>query len=290
MIQARIADVAVQIVGGDETFFNERFRDYMCDIRQPDLRMQMTRVETVPEPIGTPVLARDGFTVYREADGTISRYTIGKTSGQRLHRCRVSSDYTRWDYTLLENRRHPTLTLTNFEYLYSGEAFANYLATQGGVVMHGSAIAYKGKGIVFSAPCGTGKSTHAGLWKQYLGNQVVHVNDDKPAIRFVDDIPYIYGTPWSGKTDINANVSAPLQAIVFLAQAPYNRISKLSIAEAAMEIHYQTARPFYDEGLTLKIMEITDRLIQSVPIYRLECTISEEAVSLVRDTVFSKEG
>ena len=286
MVMARIADVDLHITGGDTAFFDERFRDYTCNVMHPELQMYMERVSVVPEPIGTQVLARDGFTVYREDDGAISRYTIGEKSGKRLHRCRVSADYTKWDYTLLEDRRHPTLTLTNFEYLYSGEAFANYLATQGGVVMHGSAIAFNGEGIVFSAPCGTGKSTHAGLWKQYFGEQVVHVNDDKPAIRFKDNVPYIYGTPWSGKTDINTNVSAPLKAIVFLAQAPQNRISLLSPAEAAMEIYYQTARPFYDEALALKILDTTDRLIQSVPVYRLECTISKEAVELVRKTVF----
>ena len=68
------------------------------------------------------------------------------------------------------------------------------------------------------AVSGTGKSTHTGLWKKYYGAQVEILNDDKPAIRFEDGLPYLYGTTWSGKQERewNQNASAPLRAIFFL--------------------------------------------------------------------------
>ena len=151
--------------------------------------------------------------------------------------------------------------------------------------MHGSAISYEGKGIVFSAPSGTGKSTHAGLWKRYYGDRVEHINDDKPAIRFDERAPVLYGTPWSGKTDTNSNISAPLKAIVFLKQAPENRIQRLSVSDAVAYIHRETVRPFYDEALSMKVLETAERLIQSVPVFLLECTISQQAVDLVKSTM-----
>ncbi len=285
MIQARIAGVSVCLEGGDPDFFPYRMRDYETPISQPDLTIHMSRVEDISVDSGEVLLRRDGMMLTRSDDGWLNRYVIGKKTGRVLHCSSSRSDYAEWQYRLWQERKHPTLSLTDFEYLYSGEAFANRLAHLGGLVMHGSSIRYNGKGIVFSAPSGTGKSTHTGLWKQYYGTCVEHINDDKPAIRFDGDTPVVYGTPWSGKTDTNANISAPLHAIVFLEQAPENHIQALSVEEAIVRIHRETVRPFYDEQLGLKVLETTERLIGSVPIFLLQCTISEEAVNLVKNTL-----
>ncbi len=236
-------------------------------------------------PEGEEVVRHGGLVLVRSPEGTLCRYTIGNKTGRILQIYRFSSDHSQLEYTLLESRKHPALSLTDFEYMCTGEAFANRLAYLGGLVMHGSAISYEGKGIVFSAPSGTGKSTHAGLWKQYYGERVVHINDDKPAIRFDEGVPVVYGTPWSGKTDTNSNNFAPLKAIVFLKQASENRIQPLSVADALEHIYRETVRPFYDEALGMKVLDTAERLIQSVPVFLLECTISSEAVELVKNTM-----
>ena len=285
MIQTRIAGLSVCVEGGDPEFFSYRLREYEETVTQPDLSIHMSRVSDVLIQDGEELLHRDGLLLKRSQDGWICRYTIGKKTGRVLQCSRSTPDYAEWQYEMYEDRRHPTLSMTDFEYLYSGEAFANRLAYLGGLVMHGSCIDYRGNGIVFSAPSGTGKSTHTGLWKQYYGEDVKHINDDKPAIRFDGDVPIVYGTPWSGKTDTNANISAPLRAIVFLEQAPENHIEPLPIEEAMVRIHRETVRPFYDAELGLKVLETTERLIRSVPVFLLRCTISEEAVNLVKNTL-----
>lgn len=282
MIQARVAGVSLHLHGGDPDFFPRRFREYEAQIEKPDISMKMSRVPEITLASGQEIVHRNGLLLIRSDDGYLHRYVKGSKSGKLLHEYCTSPDYTQCEYTLLESRNHPTLSLTDFEYVYSGEAFSNRLASLGGLVMHGSAIAFDGKGIVFSAPSGTGKSTHAGLWKQYYGERVVHINDDKPALRFDGGTPEIYGTPWSGKTDINRNISAPLHAIVFLQQAPENRLTPLSVPDAMMHIHRETVRPFYDEALSMKVLETTEKLISSVPVFLLECTISRDAVELVK--------
>lgn len=40
-------------------------------------------------------------------------------------------------------------------------------------LFHGSAIAYKGSGVLFTAVSGTGKSTHAALWKDAFPGDVL---------------------------------------------------------------------------------------------------------------------
>ena len=285
MIQARVAGVSIQLNGGDPDFFPRRFAQYEIAADNADLSVNLLRVPDITLPKGEVIAERDGLVMIRTADGRVCRCIIGNKSGKILQCVSSSADYAMCEYTLLESRRHPSLSLTDFEYLHSGEAFANRLAYLGGLVMHGSAIAYQENGVVFSAPSGTGKSTHASLWKQFYGENVQHVNDDKPAIRFENDVPVVYGTPWSGKTDTNTNVSVPLKAIVFLKQAPENRISPLSVEDALLHIHNETVRPFYDESLGIKVLQTAERLVQSVPVYLLECTISREAVELVKNTL-----
>ena len=46
------------------------------------------------------------------------------------------------------------------------------------VLLHGSAIAVDDEGYFFTAKSGTGKSTHARLWREMLGDRAVMINDD----------------------------------------------------------------------------------------------------------------
>lgn len=59
-----------------------------------------------------------------------------------------------------------------------GSAFKNIIVHNGGLVVHSSAIYYSGIGVAFSAPSGTGKSTHANLWNMFYHAQIL--NDDAP--------------------------------------------------------------------------------------------------------------
>lgn len=52
-----------------------------------------------------------------------------------------------------------------------------------GLFFHSSALMFDGKAYIFSAPSGTGKSTHTALWQRHFGGRVQMINDDKPIIR-----------------------------------------------------------------------------------------------------------
>ena len=47
-------------------------------------------------------------------------------------------------------------------------------------LFHGSVVAVNGKGYLFTAKSGTGKSTHTRLWRELLGEAAFMINDDKP--------------------------------------------------------------------------------------------------------------
>lgn len=145
------------------------------------------------------------------------------------------------------------------------------------LLFHGACISYKGKAYLFAAPSGTGKSTHIRLWRKYIGSDVGIVNGDKPFISFHSDHPIIHGTPWAGKEHWEKNCSFPLQNICFIKQGTKNTIRKTSILESLPLLLTQIYMP-QEEGAAGKTLSLIDLLIKKVPMYLLECDISEEAV------------
>ncbi len=153
---------------------------------------------------------------------------------------------------------------------------AEIIPSHNRLLMHGASIEYKGKAYLFTAPSGTGKSTHIRLWKKYLGNDVKIVNGDKPLIS-LDDVPHIYGTPWAGKENWHRNCSVPLDGICFVQRGTKNSIQKIEPKDCLALLFKQVYLPSDSlaAGLTL---ELVDLLVQKVPLYLLRCDMSEEAV------------
>ncbi len=287
MQQVTIADLAIDMTNTDTAFFEHRLQAYLDPgERVPDLRITFTTPEVIPEPVGSTIACNERLRITELADGRRCRCLYGTKTGRLLQTITCTPDYAEAAICVPRGRQHPTLTLTDFEYMFTGLVFSDRLTSLGGMVLHGSALAFDGNGIVFSAPSGTGKSTHAGLWREQYGERIVTINDDKPAIRFdAAGRPIVYGTPWSGKTELNTNTSVPLRAIVFLERKPQNAIRGLSSTEALLYMGRELALPYYDEALCELLWDTAARLVQAVPVFLLSCTISSEAVSLVREAI-----
>ena len=146
-------------------------------------------------------------------------------------------------------------------------------------LFHGSCIGVDGYAYLFTAKSGTGKSTHAALWRKLLGDRAVMINDDKPVIRFTGDIPYIYGTPWDGKHHLSSNISLPLKAIYILERSENNSIEKISFGDSYPMLLQQGYRPSNAKSLSLHLLNL-DKLKRYVSIYRLKCNMSIEAAKM----------
>lgn len=170
-------------------------------------------------------------------------------------------------------------------YAETGAHFAFYLMKHSGLVLHASAVVYEGKAYLFSANSGTGKSTHTKLWQSIFGPSAVVINDDKPALRYVDDVWYAYGTPWCGKDGINANMKAPIAGICFLKQSKQNSIRRLSGAEAIGNIISQTLRRFSTSDYLDILLCSVESLVQNIPVFELENRPEPEAALLSYNTM-----
>lgn len=178
-------------------------------------------------------------------------------------------------------------SLTGNDYIYceSGSHFHYQLLRHGGMMLHSSAVVVDGRAYLFSAPSGTGKSTHTRIWQQLMGERAKVINDDKPALRSIGGIWYAYGTPWCGKDGININARAPIAGICFLKQASENRIRRLSNAEAVRNIIWQTMRRFRLEENLDRMLANVDSLVRSVPVFELENRPEPEAAMLSYETM-----
>ncbi len=143
-------------------------------------------------------------------------------------------------------------------------------------LLHACVLEYEGNAYAFLGRSGTGKSTHTGLWLEYLEGANI-LNGDKPILGYQNGEIFAYGTPWMGKEGRGRKGKAPLKALVFLEQAKQNEISKLSVSESSMRIFQQVLFPSDEENAT-RSLELLDKLVTSVPAYLLKCDISERAV------------
>ena len=148
-----------------------------------------------------------------------------------------------------------------------------------GIIFHCSAIMVGDGAYLFTAPSGTGKSTHTRLWRELLGDKAVMINDDKPIIRLIGDELYVYGTPWMGKHNIGNNVRAKLKAICKIRQEKENTIKEISPADMITTILNQTIRPNKIEIMD-KLLGLIEKMLDNAGLYSLGCNISKEAAEL----------
>lgn len=156
-------------------------------------------------------------------------------------------------------------------------SIANQLPKFGCFVFHGAAISYNGLGYLFTAPSGTGKSTHIRLWRQYIGKDVDIINGDKPIIRISKDGVSVCSTPWAGKENWQKNRIFPLGGICLLNRGTQNSIEKLPPAENIKHLMNQIYLPKNPAMLSLTL-EHMDKMLCRVPFYSLYCDMSKDAV------------
>ena len=153
---------------------------------------------------------------------------------------------------------------------------AEALLEEGVLLVHGSSIAVDGQGYLFTAKCGTGKSTHARYWREVFGNRAVTVNDDKPFLRITPAGVTMYGAPWSGKHGLDTNIAVPLKGICILERGGENRIFPLTAEEALPMLLHQSQPPLEEEKQA-GFCALVTRLAASVSLWRMECTKDPQA-------------
>ena len=156
---------------------------------------------------------------------------------------------------------------------------AEFLFDQNVLMTHGSTVAVDGKAYLFTARCGTGKSTHTRLWRQVFGDRAQMVNDDKPFLKLTEEDVLACGSPWSGKHGLDNNITVPLQGICILERGKENRIERIPVEEALPMLLYQSYCPL--EGAKRERFEaLVKRLAEKTPLWRMYCNMDPSAAEV----------
>lgn len=213
---------------------------------------------------------------YLSADGALQVFFSQKDPRHFLYT--EKEDYSELHFGLQKN--------------YSGECFMellmagfySYISLKEALLMHASAVSYKGNGIIFTASSGTGKTTQAELWQKY--RDAVILNGDKAFLKQEKEGIHAWGSPWRGSSPYAENKSAPLRAIIVLEQAENNFIRELSGLETLERVIPHIFLPQWDMRCESAVLDFLDRVLRTVDIYLLQCRPDEEAVALTEKTLF----
>ena len=186
---------------------------------------------------------------------------------------RINPDFDGGLYALPDN-----CTAEDREYIYSSAAFCREIIPHGRFFLHASAVVLDGEAYLFSAPSGMGKSTLTSLWlKCFPGSYIL--NDDKPVICPENERITVWGTPFSGKTDLQMNRGVPLKAICFLKQGSENSICRITEDKALALALNNTYRPRNGDGMNL-LLDMLEQVVGRVSTYEMSCTGEPEAAEL----------
>ena len=156
---------------------------------------------------------------------------------------------------------------------YLSKKVTDYLFNEKNVVrVHGSAVCFNDSAIIFMAPSGTGKSTHANLWEKYASATII--NDDQP---YLDINSYeVFGSCWAGKHNKYSLNTARLKAFVILKRATTNSIKQLDKMQA-VKLLYKQIIQYGNLSERVKLLECMEKFATEVPFYLLECNVSKDA-------------
>lgn len=258
---------------------NPQWSQFESEGNETDINISCAISDRFPETSegitsGDFVVSVDGDTVYRAfpmgtLPGALTKYTPADTSHSE---------------TFFTPRSFPIMMDNRF--MWSSLSLAQLLLTQNAFFLHSSFISVNGKAILFSAPCGTGKSTQASLWEKHRKAEIV--NGDKAGV-LVENGVYACGVPFCGTSGICKNRNLPLGAIVLLSQSKTNSIRRLNGGEALQGIMQNIYLDFIAPNERLKCADLIIDLLSGVPVFHLSCTPNEEAV-ITLETTLKTEG
>ena len=251
-----------------DSYFGENLLFALTLIENPDA------LATKGSPIANLEDENGKTIVFAYEDGSLL-ILLTTCSGNECCRLHISNDYSSaevWIEGATNDKRYALDTALMLLYTFAS-------AKHDTLLLHASTVEYEGKGYLFLGKSGTGKSTHSRLWIENIpGTELL--NDDNPILRIIDGNVYVYGSPWSGKTNCYRNRKIPAGGIVRLQQATVNRITPLTGINAYAALLPSCSCMKWNHEMAEAVHSTIIKVIERVPIYGLQCLPDKEAAIL----------
>ncbi len=220
------------------------------------------------------VIARNNYTTIMELS---DKYILLYHEFSQIKEVHISKDYR---YVSVYATGIPGETLKSEFSLALRDCVLALLKEQGYLMLHSASVLYKDRLYCFSAPSGTGKSTHTNLWSKLCDTPVI--NGDLNLLKATDHGVIAYGTPWCGTSKIYSTESYPLGGIIFLKRSTANAASKLDADAALPQLIARLTTPYYNQADFDKICDAAQSLACAAKFYALSCTADADSVETIK--------
>ncbi len=277
-----IAGLILKLCGPKEAF-SEEFAPFEISFDHPAQEKCYTD-QTIVVSEDEPPLRENGVYLFRDPQlcvyETLDCYVLLFPSSSVLKEARLAKSGKRavfyctppYDDTLVYELFHAI----RIAFLYLAERHDMY-------AIHSASILYREKAWLFSGSSGTGKSTHTGLWNQYYHTPVI--NGDLNLMAIADGHAVIYGIPWCGTSGICDTRTYELGGVILLKQDETNRLLPLSDDQKQLFLLQRLISPLWNKSMMRHMLSFIERLSVRISTFRLGCTISQEAVDVIKNEI-----
>lgn len=157
-------------------------------------------------------------------------------------------------------------------------------AMQGVISLHSACVEMDGQAVCFTAPSGTGKSTRAMRWVEALGAKLI--SGDRPSLKLDAAQVLACGVPWDGKEQIYRNVQRPLKMICVVVRGEQVCAVRLNRSQARQVLMQQAFLPMWDTEAAAAVMTMIRRILDRVPVVRLQCGPDEASARRAYDLIY----
>ena len=98
----------------------------------------------------------------------------------------------------------------------------------------------------------------------------------------------MYGTPYGGKHNLQTNTKQTIHGIVLLERGAENKIERVTPHDAYVTLMAQTYHTIRQPQALLHAMDLVGSLAK-LPVYRLQCNISEQDVQVAYEALKGEE-
>ncbi len=164
-----------------------------------------------------------------------------------------------------------------------GSLFSYAVLNHDACVLHGVVMEYEGKGILVTAPSGTGKTTHTRMWRDHKNALII--NGDRCLCRKMGGRWYAYGMPWSGSSGEYINRKVPISCIVSLKRGDTNHAEPMSVFDGTIYLMQRIFAPVWQGDLQTKGFDLCEELASEIPMLEFFCRPELESVEVLERAV-----
>lgn len=243
--------------------------------------MPIDLVEQLPPlPLGEPIWRAGGNWAAWDAGGDLVIRSGLQAPKEAQMACRVARDLSRAELAPAPSAWVGGGCESPLRYPLDQILTWGLLSRIGGVLLHAAVAVRDGQGWVFTGRSGAGKSTLAGLCHA-AGHRIL--NDDRVLVFPRGGQWRVAGTPWHGSGRFAEAAEVPLGGLLFLKQAPENRLEEMAPSASRLALLDVAAVPWFEDAWAQGTLDGLDRLAREVELQRFHFTRTPAAVRVVEN-------